>query len=382
MKQIARSSFFKTINIKDAIAAVLFLTFSLLYFLGRLQPNYPNTILTGDGGNLVSYAVAQDRPDLFVGDPAMGETYLTAYYATIHMPLIRLLSRLTAGDYGFAFLLTLAPTIFIQLIGFYILGRVLFKNRFYAFLFAILTAAPFTWNGLGEFWGIWPDPLPRVTYQAVLPYLLSLTIVWRNQPRRWPWLMVFAGLMVFLHSISTPAIGFAIWLGLALYLPAGWKPLKKLGMMMGMGLLFLLSMSPFLINFLSHNVHTASPDYNLVMHIINTYQPPYLLNAPAAISLFTTNAIFELLLPIGMVGFYLLWRFAKVERQLVVMILTWFSAVILVSVGLPTIERLFEAIFHRLPIDTELVRSMRYLVPLILIFWLWPLAEISRRLTN
>ena len=363
----------------DILVLGIFLAFSLWYLLGRLQANFPNPILSGDGGNLVSFAAAQDQPGLFRGDPALGEANLTGYYATIHIPLIKALSRLTGGDYSVAFLLTLAPTLLIQLLGFYILGRVLFDNRFYAFLLAVLTAMPFTWSGLGEFWGVWPDPLPRVTYQAVLPYLLALVVLWRRQPRRWPWLMVFAGLMVFLHSISTPAIGFAIWLGLWMYLPGAWKPLKKLGVMLGLGLLFLLALSPFAINFLSFNARGASPNYELVMSIIQTYLPPYLLNTPAALSLFATRAVFELLLPLAVVGFYLLWRFGKAERALVVMVLTWFSAVLLISVGLPVVERLVENALHRLPVDTELARGMRYLVPLLLIFWLWPLAELSRR---
>ena len=38
--------------------------------------------------------------------------------------------------------------------------------------------------------------------------------------------------------------------------------------------------------------------------------------------------------------------------------------------------------FHILPIETELVRCLRYFVPLLLLFWLWPLAELAPRLVN
>lgn len=372
----------KRLNRWDAFAAAAFLAFALLYFLGRLQSNYPITVLSGDAGNLVSFAAAQDRPDLFIGDAVLGENNRTGYYATLHIPLIRALSRLTGGDYVWAFVLTLAPTIFIQLLGFYIFGRVLFRSRFYAFLLAFLTAMPFIWNGIGEFWGIWRDALPRVTFQAVLPYLLALAVAWRSQPRRWPWLMILSGLMVFLHSISTPAVGFAIWLGLWLYLPKEWKALKRLGVMVGLGLLFLLALSPFALNFLSYQARGASPDYDLVMTVLNTYVGPLLMNPTAAFAQFATEAVFELLLPIATLGFYLLWRFGHVERALVALVLTWFSGVMIVTLGLTSLERVVESALRIPPIDTELVRGMRYLPPLLMVFWLWPLAELAPRFIN
>ena len=98
-----------------------------------------------------------------------------------------------------------ARTSFLQLLGFYFFGRVLFRSRFWALLLALLTAMPFLDVGVGEIWGIWRDALPRISFQTVLPYLLTLVVLWRSQPRRWPWLMILAGLMVYLHSVSTPA---------------------------------------------------------------------------------------------------------------------------------------------------------------------------------
>ena len=64
----------------------------------------------------------------------------------------------------------LLPTILLQLIGFYFLGRVLYRSRLWAFLLAVITAAMVTEVGLGEFWGIWRDVLPRFTFQAFLPF--------------------------------------------------------------------------------------------------------------------------------------------------------------------------------------------------------------------
>jgi hypothetical protein len=191
-----------------------------------------------------------------------------------------------------------------------------------------------------------------------------------------------SGLMVFLHSISAPAIGFALWLGLWLYHPAEWKAPKRVGVMLGLGLLFVLALSPFALNFLSYQARGASPDYELVMGVLNTYVGQLLMNPVAAFAQFATDAVFELLLPLAALGFYLLWRFGRVERTLLVLVVTWFSGVMIVTLGVTSLERVVESALRVPPVDTELVRGMRYLVPLLLIFWLWPLAELAPRFVH
>ena len=370
------------INRWDVLIALVFLGFSLLYFLGRLQTNYPILILSGDAGNITSFAAAQAQPDLFRGDPALGEANLTGYYAAVQIPIIKALAPLAGGDYAWAYTWLVAPHILLQLLGFYILGRLLLRSRFWAVLLAFLTAMPFLDVGLGEFWGIWRDALPRITFQTALPFLLALVVLWRSQPRRWPWLMILAGLMVYLHSISTPAIGMAIWLGLWLYQPRDWKWPRRVGVMLGLGALFLLPIIPFALNFLSYQSRGASPDANLVMQVIQTYLPANILNVPAALGQFLWAATRSLLLPLALIGAVVLWRFGRADRRLVGMVLLWGAGIFLAAIVVPLGERLVENALHIPPVDTELMRAIRYFVPWMLLFWLWPLAELAPRFAN
>ena len=273
------------VNRWDWLAVITFLAFAGLYFLGRLQGNYPVVILTGDGGNIASYAAALDHPGWFNNDPALGASNNIGIYATIHIPLIRLLHRLT-GDYGLAYSWLVLPQTFLQLLGFYILGRVLFKNRFWAFLLAFLTAMTVINIGLGEIWGVWQDALPRVTFQSLLPFLLALVLVWKDHPGRWIWLMVFAGLLVYVHPISAPAWGLAIWLSLWLLQPKGWSWKRRLLVMLGLGVLFLAIITPYAITYLSYRGRDQAADYNIVMTVLQTYSPANLLNVPAALGSF------------------------------------------------------------------------------------------------
>jgi hypothetical protein len=369
------------VNRWDWLAVLTFLVFSGLYFLGRLQGNYPVVILTGDAGNIASYAAALDHPDWFKNDPALGDSNNIGIYATIHIPLIRLLNRLT-GDYGLAYAWLVLPQTFLQLLGFYILGRVLYENRFWAFLLAFLTAMTVINIGLGEIWGVWQDALPRVTFQSLLPFLLALVLVWKDRPGRWPWLMVFAGLLVYVHPISAPAWGFAIWLSLWLLQPKDWSWRRRVLVMLGLGILFLVAIAPFAINYLSYRERDQAADYNTVMTILQLYPPANLLNVPAAMRSFLLNMTRSLLIPLALAGFAVTWLVKNNDRRPVKVVLLWMAGLFFTSILIPTGERMVELRFHILPLETELVRCIRYFVPLFLLFWLWPLAELPPRRVN
>jgi hypothetical protein len=368
----------KKVNRWDWLCGLIFLAFACIYFLGRLQGNYPVVILTGDGGNIASYAAALDHPDWFRDDPALGDSNNIGIYATLQIPLIRLLNHLTM-DYGQAYAWLLLPQTFLQLLGFYILGRVLFKNRFWAFMLAFLTAMTVINVGLGEIWGVWQDALPRVTFQSLLPFLLALTLIWKDRPQRWPWLMIFAGLLVYAHPISAPAWGLAIWLSLWLLQPKGWSWQRRILVMLGLGLLFLLTLTPFAINYLSYRGRDQAADYNTVMAILQAYSPANLLNVPAALGSFLWNMTRNLLLPVALAGFTATWLLKKDDRIPVRVVLLWMAGIFIASVLIPFAERTIEQRFHMLPLETELVRCIRYFVPLMLLFWIWPLAECTAR---
>jgi len=363
----------------DWLAVLVFAAFAALYFLGRLQGNYPVVILSGDAGNIASYAAATDHPDWFLNDPILGASNNFGIYATVHIPLIRLLENLT-GDYGLAYAWLVLPQTFLQLLGFYVFGRVLFKNRFWAFLLAFLTAMPVLEIGLGENWGVLQDALTRVTFQSLLPFVLALVLVWKDKPKRWPWLMVFAGLLVYAHPISTPAWGLAIWFSLWLFQPRSWTWKRRLLVMLGLGLVFLATLTPFALNYLHYRGRDQAADYAQVMTILQTYMPANLLNVPAALGNFLWTSTRSLLLPLALTGLAATWILKKEERTPVKVVLLWMAGIFLTSIVIPFGERLVEARFQMLPLETELTRGIRYFVPLLLLFWLWPLAELTQRL--
>lgn len=368
------------INRWDWAAAAGFLLFAVVYFIGRLQGNFPYVDLGGDAANIASFAAAWAHPEYFRGDALLGNLDNIRIYATVHIPLLQWLNGLL-GNYGLAMTSTLAPHIFIQMLGFYIFGRVVLKNRYWAFLFAVATTTPFMMN-LGERWGIMEDPVPRFTFQALLPYLLTLAWVWRSQPRRWPWVMAFTGALVYLHPVSTPAWALAIWLGMWLFIPSGWSWIKRLGFMFVNGLVLMLVAAPFILNYLGYHVQGQMADYDLVYYVIDTFFPANLINIPAAVGEFLLMTLVSGLLPVAVLALLLLIILKREDRAGLRLILGWSSGLALMSIVIPWIEHTVERYLRMVPYETELARGLRYFVPFLLLFCLWTLSELHRRWRN
>ena len=120
----------------------------------------------------------------------------------------------------------------------------------------------------------------------------------------------------------------------------------------------------------------------ILMTVLQTYSPANLLNIPAALKDFLWNSTRSLLLPLALVGFVATWLLKKDDRTPVKVVLLWMAGLFITSLLIPFAEQIVEQHLHILPIETELVRCIRYFVPLLLLFWIWPLAEWTPRLAN
>src|SRR5262249_6325205 len=161
----------------------------------------PLGLVTGDAGNIASFTAARIHPEAFTRDFALSNIKHFQFYATIHIPLLVLLHKLFNFHLGKAFIVLLPFQTFFQLAGFYILGRVLFRNRIWALLFSALNIITYWSPGLEDYWGVFHQPQPRFLFQAFLPALLIPAIKWRNVPEKWPYVMAIAGLSVYIHPV-------------------------------------------------------------------------------------------------------------------------------------------------------------------------------------
>ena len=368
------------LNWKDGIILGSFLIASLLLYLSDIQGSYPNPVLASNSANIASFAAAVENPDLFQKDELLSNPQNLLSYSTINIPILNLLKSWT-GNYGMAFAVLIPIQTFINLVGFYLLGIALIGNRAWAVLLAYLLSLPFEMNLL-ETWGIRLDPVSRFTFQAVLPFILVLAIRWRGNPKLWPLLVAFSGVMAFIHPVSTPVWAFAIWLGLWGSIPKEWSLLRRWVVMVGLGLLTVVALIPYTMNYLSGHIQGKGPDYDLLLTTIANEFPHNILNIPGAFGDFLRITLSVGLLPVfiffGGALIFLQWK----NRWKVNLILLWTAGILFVSLVIPWIEHAIEAAYHIAPIETELVRGLRYLVFVMLLVCVMGAFEIFRRFRN
>lgn len=372
-------SIIKTLKPADTLIILGFALFSLLYFLGHWQGISPFVILGGDAANIASFAAAWDHPNMFQGDGILDNPDNFRFYATVHVPLLRILGKVF-GDYGSAFIYLLAPHVFFQALGFYILGRVVFQNRYWAALLAIASWMPIWFNI--EFWGIYQTPIPRFSFQAFLPYLLAAAFYWRSKPTAWPWILAFAGALIYVHPVSAPTIAFAIWLSFWLFLPTSYSLPKKITYMLFVGAISLSIALPFVIHYLGSFAHSKTANYEQVYEIIKIRFARGYLDIPLAIKEFFIILWVQRLLPLAIIGAGLVLWLRREDRKSVLFIYLWFAGILIASGLIPMIDHAIARAYNRTPIQYDLVRGLRYLVPILLLFCLWALAEFSKKINS
>jgi hypothetical protein len=367
-----------TFNRQDGFILAFFLLYALIVFLGTIEGNFPNPLMGGDAGNTASFAAVLDHPHLFPGDLILNDASNVLIYSTFNVFFMRLLFPLLSS-YTLALAIIVPIQVFFQLAGFYLLGRVLFGGRLWGIALTTLVSLTFVLN-LGEIWGIPLSPISRNNFQALLPFVLSMVLLWRSKPARWPWIMAAIGVLFYLHPVSTPCWAVAIWLSLFLSVPRDWKFGKRLGYMFGMGLVFLAVALPFVINYLSNHVQGQSLNYDLVFYTIVKTFPENLLNIPAAMQVFIDLEMQNGLLPAALISLVGILILRRSQRESFKILLIWILGILLMAVFVPLTIHTIEKIFRLIPIESEMARAIRYMIPIMLLLILWFAYEISLRI--
>jgi len=347
----------------ELLIGSLFLSLSVAVFLLRWKFLVPFPYLAGDAANYAGFAAALDNPALFAKDPLLGKLENINFYLTFHIPLARFLAKALDVDYASGWLFSLIPQLFLQLCGFYILGRVLFHSRLGGVLFSFLSLARIDLN-LATFWGFHPDPLARTTFQSCLPFLLAGAVHWRSKPTYWPILMTLAGLCIYVHPVSTPIWALAIWTGLWLGFDPNWSGKKRVAWMGLCGLTFLIVAGPFIANYFSTYEHGQSLDYDLIYPILKQRYAPGYHDIPLALTSYFSILSKE---PVWFFGLFSIAivvtkRKTNEEQARLNLILTWFCVLAVFGALFPLLEQELCKRLRLIPPEIDLIRNIRYFV--------------------
>lgn len=364
----------------DGWIAAGFAFFSWVYFLALWKGAYPYLFLAGDAANIASFVAGWEHPTLFRDDPFLGNPDNFRFYATIHIPLTQLLAKIT-GDYGSAYIYMLGPHVLVQMLGFYVLGLVVYQNRYWATLLAITTTITVPLP-LGEYWGIYINPQPRFSFQALLPFLLAAAFYYKNQVKAWPWLMAGAGSLIYFHPVSAPGWGLAIWLGFWVYKPTAWSFGKQLRHTLLSSVTFFALTVPWVIYYSMNHAHGKSADYETVLALMKEqYNPAYLnvgLAIKAFMELFGGNRAVSLVALLFVLSFVWLVLNRPQRWDGFKLIVVWLLGILFSAIGITFVEQSVERTLKMLPLQLDLIRGLRYVLPLVLLMCFWCLNEVSK----
>jgi len=359
-------------RIIDFTVALLFLVIALAFFLGRWKGANPVLDLGSDAANVATFAAVLDHPENFRGDIVYSSTSNFSFYVSAHIPITRFLSRIFGG-YGLAYLVLLVPIIFIQQLGFYFLGKKMFRNRFWALLLSILSLV-IVYTESSDYWGVYKDPQPRMLFGALLPWLLFMAYSGFGNKKMRYITMVMIGLMIYIHPVSTPAIAFAIWLAYLVIKSKKDKLKDHFIESLFLGMVFVCVAIPFILIYLhGRDVSSTQVDYSVAITAFGSVVSGMFTVQNVTLALLKTMSV-TLLLPLAVISWFI--SYFKFQKKLEVrMILLWIIGICFVSVGLTTIETAIDSKIQALPVLLDLTRSLRYLIPLLEISILFPLSE-------
>jgi hypothetical protein len=365
----------------DLWVLITFIIISLAFTLGQVGIHFSDYLLSGsDSANISSFAAALDHPQYFSNDPLLKNPANYAFYNTIHIPLIRWLGQIL-GNYSSPFALLIFPLTFLHLLGYFLLGFIIFKNRFWAVIFSLIVLVSVHLN-LGESWGLMRDMIPRFLFQSLLPFLLTAVIKWGKNPKSWPWLMAATGLLVYAHPVSLPVWGLAVLLSLWILSPA--MPFRqKIMRLLVATLLFLVVIAPFTINYLSTTTFGSqgAANYEDILTIMRKRFITGFVDLDLGYKEFIKIVILSdwfttliwVFVFLGGIGLFLSQR--KTENKILLILAAWWVSVFFVGVVIPVIDHGIANTLHRMPLEVDLIRSLRYSIPLLLLSAFYLLSE-------
>lgn len=327
--------------------------------------------LTTAGGarmdsDLATYAqgMAQSlHPGLFASDPVLNSVSPANSIHTIE----RMLGAwLTPGDSAPTGLFRAgALAVFCFYAGWYGLGRWLYGAPRLGALLAVSVGITF-WVGWGTFWGIGhSQPIPRVFFAACMPFLLWLFLLGMNRAALRPAAMLMTGLAMWVHGVSALNCGAMFFMAYLLCRSPGAGPARHLGICLLCLAAFLAPVLLFLWPSLGQARSFSAEELAIFQEMFSLRWAEDFAGLGQRLRVFflSPNPVI-ILAGFGICAWLVsLPRAAGREKQLLRACPAFVLALGCV-VAVCWLETSYAPSLGRLPMGHELVRGLRFLVPL------------------
>ena len=121
-------------------------------------------------------------------------------------------------------------------------------------------------------------------------------------------------------------------LGFWFFTPKEWPHVKKLGILFGLGFLFVIIVAPFIFFlYLPGQPPVTADQYRLQMYILNTFYPNNLAEVPEILMKFLEITLLNGVLPAAIVSIVLLSAIKKILKSDIHLVFIWIIAILTFS---------------------------------------------------
>lgn len=350
----------------------------------------PQIVPNGDGGNVASIAAGWLDRVRFAGDPVLADAHTSRFYMALTVPMTMFLGSIL-GDLGSGYMVQIVPLLLLQLGGFHLLGMRLFSHHGFAAALALLTIPPVHLIDGGELWGMYDVPLTRTFATAALPWLLLLIVGSGATKHRISLVMAACGLCVYLHPVSAVALAAGSWLALAVDRPVATSWPKHIAGLGAGAVIFVLAAVPFMLIFFQGfpggSLAAAGSEQALAASALRKAAGPHyfdvqlvLRNLSALSGMSGSLERRAIIWGGGAIAFALLPLLDARTRAPLRLLAAFLVGVVLSSIGISALDQWIAAQNGGTPFQIDLIRNVRFLVPLLMVPFMWLLAVAAARL--
>ncbi len=351
----------------DVLFVALALAFVLLAYHGSCEITSQGAVIDSDLATYAQGMAGSDRPELFLADPVLTTRSPANSIPNAERALAKILTPGTS--YAIGLLRAGAVILAVFFLSWYAFAKWLFKSSLSAVFLVILVSIT-VWIGLGTFWGIThSDPVPRVFYAAIWPWILMLGLRAYKVVSLRPLALLVAGLGMWLHGVSALQTGALLFCAFFFHKPTFCTIGRHVKILFFSLLAFFLPVFLFLWRSLfQHRIFTQEELSAFASAFAIRWQEDYGNILGTLQDLFSPFSPTAYIFYGGILACVLAWRSAN-ERvrnlaQMMPGFLFGFACVFLFSF----FETHYAYDFGRVPMGHELGRGIRFLVPLSWIF--------------
>jgi hypothetical protein len=366
-------------------APIVFLAFAILAFWdysGSIAIS-PGVALGGDSTMILTRALAGLDARPYRLDYLFGDAGNYSFYNNANVILFQVTTLLGIDRPDMVLQVLKGLTTFAFLAGWYLLGTRL-TGRWLAGVALALASTLTVPTVVGDYWGLYREAQPRVLFSACFPYIILLAI---DARRLLDWIATFAlsGLAFWLHPASGPPVALATMAAMAVGHRERFSLLKLIGVCLVSGLVYLAIIAPNFVQYVGDVLRAGqgsdpaltaeatrlrfAEEYVDVLHGVDE----------SLRSIFAGPRL--LLAVLGLSGIWLVWgRGPSHERSGLWIVLTMLVTILVLSCLVPVAENMAARAAGRQPLQLDLVRTVRYVIPLLLLLAIWGLSGIGRHM--